>query len=47
MANTRSQLLVAWQEVQTAGILRDPLLGEGIAAYQLVGEVTAYQGNDG
>ena len=24
-----------------------PLLGEGVAAYQLVGGVTAYQGYDG
>ena len=26
---------------------RKLLLGEGIAAYQLVGEVTAHQGDDG
>ncbi len=30
-----------------AGILRDQLLEEAIAAYQLVGGVTAYQGYDG
>ncbi len=30
-----------------AGILRDPSLREAIAAYQLVGEVTAHQGDDG
>ncbi len=29
------------------GILRDLPLGEAIAAYQLVGEVTAHQGYDG
>ncbi len=29
------------------GILRDPLLEEVIAAYQLVGVVTAHQGYDG
>ncbi len=29
------------------GILRDLALGEGLAAYQLVGEVTAHQGYDG
>ncbi len=29
------------------GLLRDHLLGEVIAAYQLVGEVTAHQGGDG
>ena len=29
------------------GILRDLLLGEAIAAYQLVGEVKAHQGDDG
>ncbi len=29
------------------GILRDLPLGEAIAAYQLVGGVTAYQGIDG
>ncbi len=29
------------------GILRDLLLGEAIAAYQLVGGVTAHQGSDG
>ncbi len=29
------------------GILRDLPLGEAIAAYQLVGEVTAHQGDDG
>ena len=29
------------------GILRDLLLGEAIAAYQLVGGVMAHQGDDG
>ena len=29
------------------GILRDPLLEEVVAAYQLVGEVMAHQGDDG
>ncbi len=29
------------------GILRDLLLEEAIAAYQFVGGVTAYQGDDG
>ncbi len=29
------------------GILRDRLLAEVIAAYQLVGGVMAHQGNDG
>ena len=29
------------------GILRDLALEEGLAAYQLVGEVTAHQGIDG
>ncbi len=29
------------------GILRDLLLGEAIAAYQLVGVVMAHQGYDG
>ena len=29
------------------GILRDLALQEGFAAYQLVGEVTAHQGQDG
>ncbi len=29
------------------GILRDLPLGEVIAAYQLVGEVTAHQGDNG
>ena len=29
------------------GILRDLPLGEAIAAHQLVGRVTAYQGDDG
>ena len=29
------------------GILRDLALVEGLAAYQLVGEVTAHQGRDG
>ncbi len=29
------------------GILRDLLLGEAIAAYQLVGGVKAHQGDDG
>jgi hypothetical protein len=29
------------------GILRDRLLAEVIAAHQLVGRVTAYQGDDG
>jgi hypothetical protein len=30
-----------------AGILRDLLLEEAVAAYQLVGVVTAHQGDDG
>ena len=29
------------------GILRDLLIEEGVAAYQLVGGVTAHQGDDG
>ncbi len=33
--------------VVKVGILRDLPLGEAIAAYQLVGGVTAYQGSDG
>ncbi len=30
-----------------AGVLRDLALEEGSKSYQLVGEVTAHQGNDG
>ena len=36
---------MAW--LVKVGILRDPLLGEAVAAYQFVGEVTAHQDDDG
>ncbi len=47
MANTQYRSFIVWCWIETGGILRDLLLDEGIAAYQLVGEVTAHQGSDG
>ena len=35
------------EKILKLGILRDLALKEGLAAYQLVGEVTAHQGTDG
>ncbi len=38
--------MASWY-VEMIGLLRDLLLLDVIAAYQLVGEVMAHQGNDG
>eukprot|EP01024_Parvocaulis_polyphysoides_P056176 TRINITY_DN586_c0_g2_i1.p4 TRINITY_DN586_c0_g2~~TRINITY_DN586_c0_g2_i1.p4 ORF type:complete len:102 (-),score=5.71 TRINITY_DN586_c0_g2_i1:539-844(-) len=46
-ANARWSDPIACLDQQMGGILRDRLLGELIAAHQLVGRVTAYQGDDG
>ena len=40
-------VLFFMKEILKLGILRDLALKEGLAAYQLVGEVTAHQGLDG
>ncbi len=40
-------VLLFMEEILKLGILRDLALKEGLAAYQLVGEVTAHQGLDG
>jgi hypothetical protein len=39
--------LATWLAGQTAGTLRGLLLRDAITAYQLVGGVMAYQGDDG